>query len=89
MSAAIMTNASLANAFLWVSHTFTHLSLNNATGSDTRLQWQLNKAMAALLRLRRLSQRGVVTSAISGLTNANALRQTALQGYIASVGDNS
>jgi hypothetical protein len=36
VAAAIANNATLRRSFFWVSHTFTHQNLNNATYSDAR-----------------------------------------------------
>jgi hypothetical protein len=36
IATALVTNATLRDAFLWTSHTFTHQNLNNATYTDCR-----------------------------------------------------
>lgn len=92
LAASTFSNPSLVTGLNWVSHTFTHQNLNNATSADSRRQWQYNKDMEAILGItadKGMAQRMVVTPQISGLSNANNWRAMAESGYVAAVGDNT
>jgi hypothetical protein len=51
LSGAIFRNATLRRSFFWVSHTFTHQNLNNATYSDARCGWFVMVVHGMILRL--------------------------------------
>jgi hypothetical protein len=75
-----------------VSHTFTHLSLNNATYHDALREIQFNLIYADLLnftKAKRFSGSGLIPPAISGVHNGDAIRAWADNGLWNAVGDNS
>ena len=75
-----------------VSHTFTHLSLNNATYHDAVREIQFNLIYADLLNFtqaKRFSGSGLIPPAISGVHNGDAIRAWADNGLWNAVGDNS
>lgn len=80
------------NAFAHVSHTFTHLNLNNATYADAAREIRFNQAWAAQLGIAsatRWSPKGLVPPAISGLHNGDVIRAWLDNGITFVVGDNT
>ncbi|KAK4191039.1 hypothetical protein QBC35DRAFT_512775 [Podospora australis] len=80
------------NIFAHVSHTFTHLELNNATYNDARREIQFNKAWLQQLGLwtaSKVSQAGLVPPAITGLHNGDVIRAWWDNGIRYVVGDNT
>lgn len=68
-AAEVFSNRATRNAFFWVSHTFQHQSLGNASFNDCYKQWYLNKIIGNYLNMAPatgLSKKVVVTPQISG-----------------------
>ncbi|KAF3214108.1 hypothetical protein TWF679_004976 [Orbilia oligospora] len=79
-------------AYYFVSHTFTHLSLNNATYNDTyrEINWNLRYFKATGLDVNtQISQGGLIPPAITGMHNGDALRAMMDNGVWNAVGDNT
>lgn len=90
----IKTNPDLADSFHWSSHTFSHQMLDNVTYDVTRTQMELNKDIAGpgfldLLSRPTYSPASMVTPAISGLFNGDALAAIQAFGLTAVTGDNT
>ncbi|KAI8469258.1 MAG: hypothetical protein J3K34DRAFT_522256 [Monoraphidium minutum] len=84
----------IADAFFWTTHTFSHQMLDNVTFDTMKLQLDLNLKMAGDLYLGLLgrpnySPAALVTPAISGLFNGDALAAMAAGGVSTVVGDNT
>jgi len=80
------------DAFAHISHTFTHLDLDNATYSDTVKEIQFNNAWlkeVGIMDALRFSKDGLVPPAITGMHNGDALRAWMENGVKAVVGDNT
>ncbi|VBB79645.1 Putative protein of unknown function [Podospora comata] len=80
------------NTFAHLSHTFTHLELNNATYSDADKEIKFNKAWLQQLGLwtaSKVSQAGLVPPAITGLHNGDVIRAWWDNGIRYVVGDNT
>jgi hypothetical protein len=85
-------NTTNRDAIALVSHTFTHLSLNNATYHDTLREIEFNLMYAELLNYTNakwFSGSGLIPPAISGVHNGDAIRAWADNGLWNAVGDNS
>ncbi|GAB7344911.1 hypothetical protein MBLNU457_3347t1 [Dothideomycetes sp. NU457] len=80
------------DAFAHVSHTFTHLDLDNSTYSDTAKEIQFNKAWlkeVGFADALRFSYSGLVPPAITGMHNGDAIKAWMDNGITAVVGDNT
>ncbi|KAH8593992.1 hypothetical protein B0O99DRAFT_184431 [Bisporella sp. PMI_857] len=80
------------DAFSHVSHTFTHLSQNNATYFDVAREISWNQAWLAQVGLasaKRFSPKGIIPPAITGLHNGDALQAWKDFGIGNAVGDNT
>jgi hypothetical protein len=80
------------DAFAHISHTFTHLELNNATYSDASKEVGVNAAWlqhAGFAAAKRFTRNALVPPAITGLHNGDALRAWSDNGLVSCVGDNS
>jgi len=80
------------DAFLHVSHTFTHENENNATGNDVNREITWNQAWAdqiGLSKAKAWSPRGIIPPAITGLHNGDALSAWSANGIVNVVGDNT
>ncbi|KAH0537520.1 hypothetical protein FGG08_005695 [Glutinoglossum americanum] len=80
------------NAFAHVSHTFTHLEVNNATYSDCLKEIAFNQAWLAQVGLSsatRFSGAGLIPPAITGLHNGDCLQAWSDRGIHNVIGDNS
>ncbi|RMD44206.1 hypothetical protein DV735_g892, partial [Chaetothyriales sp. CBS 134920] len=81
------------DAFLHISHTFTHLSLNNATYDDALKEIQFNQAWFKQTGIGgnpdTFSPGGLIPPAITGLHNGDVLRAWRDAGLNHCVGDNS
>ncbi|KAJ3126134.1 hypothetical protein HK098_007845 [Nowakowskiella sp. JEL0407] len=79
--------------YYWLSHTFTHENLNNATAYDTDAEIKTNVKFATnILKMydeKYFSKKGMVTPQISGVFNADALRTLDQNGITSIVGDTS
>ncbi|KAI8471158.1 MAG: hypothetical protein J3K34DRAFT_520782 [Monoraphidium minutum] len=83
-----------AEGFFWSSHTFSHQMLDNTTFEATKLELDLNTKMAGPEYLdisgrATFSPAGLVTPAISGLFNGDALAAMAAAGVTFVTGDNT
>ena len=80
------------DAFMHVSHTFTHESQNNATYFDVAREISWNQAWLAQVGLssaKFFSGKGIIPPAITGLHNGDALRAWSDYGISNAVGDNT
>ncbi|KAL6406431.1 hypothetical protein AUP68_09225 [Ilyonectria robusta] len=80
------------NKFAHVSHTFTHLDLNNATYADAKREIQFNQAWMAQMgidKANRFSANGLIPPGITGLHNADAIQAWMENGILHVVGDNT
>lgn len=77
------------DAFHWVSHTFTHQNLDNATAATTRYELTNNNRIAAKLDLPGFTKRTLVTPEVSGLANAVFLKTAYKSGVRYLVSDTS
>ena len=79
------------DAFAHVSHTFSHIGLNNATYSDTNKEIAFNKAWLRQVGLSagRFSAAGLIPPAITGLHNGDAIKAFMDNGIKYVVGDNT
>lgn len=80
------------NAFAHLSHTFTHLELNNATYHDATREIHFNQAWMKQMGIdtaARFSPKGLIPPAITGLHNADAIKAWMDNGLAYVVGDNT
>ena len=85
-------NAANRDVFAWISHTFTHEDLENATFHDADIQVSFNYQHAQLLGLTessRWSNKTFIPPSISGMHNGDALRAVYGNGIIGGVGDST
>jgi hypothetical protein len=85
-------NSSNLNAFMHVSHTFTHEALNNATFSDTVKEITFNQAwmkQVGIYYAKYFSDSGLIPPAITGLHNGDAINAWMSNGIKNVVGDNT
>jgi hypothetical protein len=90
--AAYLQTPAKRDAFGWISHTFTHEDLDNATFYDVNNEMQFNQKHAATLGLnvaKTWSPKGLIPPAITGLHNGDALRAFMTNGIVSGVGDNT
>lgn len=90
--AVFFSNTSNRDALGLVSHTFTHLELNNATYYDVMREISFNLLYAEVLNFtsgERFSGSGLIPPAITGLHNGDALRAFSDNGMWNAVGDNT
>ncbi|KAH7143658.1 hypothetical protein EDB81DRAFT_652594 [Dactylonectria macrodidyma] len=86
------TVADNLNQFAHVSHTFAHLSLNNATYHDANREIQFNQdwlAMMGIDKANRFSPHGLIPPAITGMHNGDAIQAWMDNGITYVVGDNT
>ncbi|KAJ6263087.1 hypothetical protein Dda_1646 [Drechslerella dactyloides] len=92
LAAWLSTAAPAQTAFSYVSHTFTHLNLNSATYNDTYKEVNWNLQYFNLIGLDKnsiLSTKSVITPAVTGLRNGDALQAMWDNGVWNAVGDNT
>lgn len=81
------------NSFMHISHTHTHLALNNATYADALKEIQFNQAWFSQIGITGTaslwSPQGLIPPAITGLHNGDVLRAWSDAGLTHCVGDNS
>ncbi|EGY15901.1 hypothetical protein VD0002_g5441 [Verticillium dahliae] len=85
-------DSSNLNAFAHLSHTFTHMGLNNATYKDTEREIQFNQAWMTQMgidKATKFSPKGLVPPAITGMHNGDAIRAWMTNGITNVVGDNT
>ncbi|TLD27556.1 hypothetical protein E2P81_ATG10844 [Venturia nashicola] len=80
------------DAFAHVSHTFAHMSLNNATYADANREIFFNKqwmSAVGIASASKFSTNGLIPPAITGLHNGDAIKAFMDNGITAVVGDNT
>ncbi|KAJ4329314.1 hypothetical protein N0V84_000209 [Fusarium piperis] len=85
-------NSGNLNAFAHLSHTFTHLELNNATYKDAAREIDFNRAWMKQMGIdqaQRYSTNGLVPPAITGLHNADVIKAWLDNQILYVVGDNT
>lgn len=90
--AVFFANTSNRDAFGLVSHTFTHLELNNATYHDAIREIYYNLMYAELMNFTngaKFSGSGLIPPAITGLHNGDAIRAWSDNGLWNAIGDNT
>ncbi|KAF3937723.1 hypothetical protein ABW19_dt0202882 [Dactylella cylindrospora] len=88
----LWTSTPARTAFSFVSHTYTHLGLNNATYNDTYKEINWNLQYFSRIGLDKhvvLSKGGLIPPAITGMHNGDALRAMWDNSVWNSVGDNT
>jgi hypothetical protein len=77
--------------FMHISHTHTHLELNNATYADALKEIQFNQAWFKQTGIQngKFSSGGLIPPAITGLHNGDVLRAWTTAGLTHCVGDNT
>jgi hypothetical protein len=84
--------ASNRNKFAHLSHTYTHMELNNATYADTVKEIKFNQAWMTAVGIAAatyFSPKGVIPPAITGLHNGDVLKAWKDSGLTNCVGDNT
>ncbi|KAK6501422.1 hypothetical protein TWF481_009261 [Arthrobotrys musiformis] len=92
LSVWLWTTVPARTAYYFVSHTFTHLSLNNATYNDTyrEINWNLRYFKKTGLDVNtQISLGGIIPPAITGMHNGDALQAMKDNGVWNAVGDNT
>lgn len=79
------------DAFMHVSHTFSHMNLDNATYSDANKEIVFNQAWLKQMGITngRFSVNGLIPPAITGLHNGDVINAWMTNGITHVVGDNS
>ncbi len=86
------TTAANLNGFAHISHTYSHMSLNNATYSDAskeiafNIQWMKQIGISGA---KLFSSSGLIPPAITGLHNGDCIKAWKDNGITAVVGDNT
>lgn len=86
------SNSENRDKFAHMSHTFTHMELNNATYDDTYKEIAFNIAwlkQTSLDSAAHFSGNGLIPPAITGLHNGDAIRAWSDNGLTSCVGDNT
>jgi hypothetical protein len=86
------TTASNRDKFAHMSHTFSHMELNNATNLDASKEIQFNQAwltQVGLANAAYFSPKGLIPPAITGLHNGDVLKAWSQNGLTNCVGDNT
>lgn len=86
------SNAGNRDTFAHLSHTYSHMELNNATNSDAAKEIQFNQAWLSAVGLanaRYFSPKGLIPPAITGLHNGDVLKAWKDNGLTNCVGDNT
>jgi hypothetical protein len=86
------TNPAKLNAFMHMSHTFSHMELNNATYNDARREIQFNQAWMKQMGISAatsFSAKGLIPPAITGLHNGDVIKAWMDNGLTSVVGDNT
>lgn len=91
---AFVTSTDLKRTFYWVSHTFTHMNLNNGTYTDVYKEMSFNRALAGYNYLNLdndpvFSPNCLVPPMITGLLNGDALRAMVDNKVYIGCGDNT
>lgn len=86
------STAANRDKFAHLSHTFTHMELNNATYSDAAKEIRFNQAWfsaTGLANAKYFSPKGLIPPAITGLHNGDVLKAWKDNGLTNCVGDNT
>lgn len=86
------STASNRDKFAHLSHTYSHMELNNATYTDAAKEIQFNQAWLSAVGLASgtyFSARGLIPPAITGLHNGDVLKAWKDNGLTNCVGDNT
>uniref|UniRef100_A0A0B7KK46 Extracellular serine-rich protein n=1 Tax=Bionectria ochroleuca TaxID=29856 RepID=A0A0B7KK46_BIOOC len=86
------TKAANLNHFAHLSHTFSHMSLNNATYHDAKREIQFNQAWMKQMGIdtaTRFTANGIIPPAITGLNNGDSIQALMENGIKHVVGDNT
>ncbi|CAI6080381.1 unnamed protein product [Clonostachys chloroleuca] len=86
------TKSANLNHFAHLSHTFSHMSLNNATYHDAKREIQFNQAWMKLMGIdaaTRFTANGIIPPAITGLNNGDSIQALMDNGIKHVVGDNT
>ncbi|KAK3671042.1 hypothetical protein LTR78_009003 [Recurvomyces mirabilis] len=85
------TQSANRDAFAHISHTFTHLSLNNATFDDASREITFNQAWLKSMGISagKFSANGLIPPAITGMHNGDVINAWMTNGITSVVGDNS
>ena len=80
------------NAFMHISHTFSHMELNSATYNDAKRDIEFNQAwmkQMGITEATSFSARGLIPPAITGMHNGDAIKAWIDSGLTSVVGDNT
>ncbi|KAK7696884.1 hypothetical protein SLS64_014112 [Diaporthe eres] len=80
------------NAFMHMSHTFSHMELNNATYNDAKREIQFNQAWMKQIGIAgatSFSAKGLIPPAITGMHNGDVIKAWMDSGLTSVVGDNT
>lgn len=80
------------NAFMHMSHTFSHMELNNATYSDAKKEIEFNQAwmkQMGIANATSFSAKGLIPPAITGMHNGDAIKAWMDSGLTSVTGDNT
>ncbi|CAH0056825.1 unnamed protein product [Clonostachys solani] len=86
------TKSANLNHFAHLSHTFSHMSLNNATYHDAKREIQFNQAWLKQMgidKATRYTGNGIIPPAITGLNNGDSIQALMDNGIKHVVGDNT
>ncbi|CAI6097229.1 unnamed protein product [Clonostachys chloroleuca] len=86
------TNINNLNKFGHISHTFSHLNLNNCTYHDTKREIQFNQAWMKQIgidKAKRFTGNGFIPPQITGIYNGDSLQALKDNGITHCVGDNT
>jgi hypothetical protein len=85
-------NTANRDQFMHITHTFSHMNLDNATYSDAYTEINFNVAwlkQVGLYAAKWFSSNGLIPPAITGLHNGDVIRAWMDQGIVNAVGDNT
>lgn len=80
------------NAFMHMSHTFSHMELNNATYSDAKKEIEFNQAwmkQMGIANATSFSAKGLIPPAITGMHNGDVIKAWMDSGLTSVTGDNT
>lgn len=80
------------NAYMHMSHTFSHMELNNATYHDAKREIEFNQAwmkQMGIASATSFSAKGLIPPAITGMHNGDVIRAWMDSGLTSVVGDNT
>lgn len=80
------------NAFMHMSHTFSHMELNNATYHDAKREIEFNQAwmkQMGIAQATAFSAKGLIPPAITGMHNGDVIKAWMDSGLTSVTGDNT